>query len=182
MSFIKRPVFLTVWLILMAVAGVYSLYSYTLGAASLMLLLPNMPSWAFTAFTEHKEETSRPKQSGITPKQRCTWDDKINLSGSIAGGDAPFGPVSYFGAVPAECELLDGVFLAAKKFTLTANGILFDPCFDFHFYDMDFCRTARQKGLRLGTWPICLTHRSGGAFSSPPWIEKYRLYCEKWRT
>ena len=51
MSFIKRPVFLTVWLILMAVAGVYSLYSYTLGAASLMLLLPNMPSWAFTAFT-----------------------------------------------------------------------------------------------------------------------------------
>lgn len=67
-----------------------------------------------------------------------------------------------------------------KKSTLADNKVLFDPRFDFHFYDMDFCRSARTKGLRLGTWPICITHQSGGAFGSQRWIEKYRLYLEKW--
>lgn len=109
-----------------------------------------------------------------------TWDDDINLTGSVAHGESPFGKVSHFGAVPADCELLDGVFLAAKKETLRGNGVLFDPRFDFHFYDMDFCRSARQRGVRLGTWPICLTHQSSGAFGTEHWNEKYRAYIEKW--
>jgi GT2 family glycosyltransferase len=111
-----------------------------------------------------------------------TWDEIRNLSGCVAHGNHPFGPLSLFGAVPAECELLDGVFLAVKKSRIKAANVLFDPCFDFHFYDMDFCRNARMKGLRLGTWPICITHQSGGAFGSEPWIEKYRLYLEKWNS
>jgi GT2 family glycosyltransferase len=111
---------------------------------------------------------------------KFTWDDKANLSGSIAHGAQPFAPVSVYGAVPAECELLDGVFLAARKSALLQNGVLFDPRFEFHFYDLDFCRSARQRGLRLGTWPICLTHQSGGSFGTAKWREKYRLYIEKW--
>lgn len=110
-----------------------------------------------------------------------TWDSKTNLSGCVAHGSHPFGEISLYGAVPAECELLDGVFLAAKKSALTAHGVLFDPRFDFHFYDMDFCRSARQNGLRLGTWPICLTHQSSGAFGTQQWLEKYRQYLEKWK-
>ena len=108
------------------------------------------------------------------------WDAKSNLSGIVAHGPTPFGELSFFGTVPAECELLDGVFLAASKSTLAAHEVLFDPRFDFHFYDMDFCRLAREKGLRLGTWPICITHQSGGAFGTPGWTAKYRLYLEKW--
>lgn len=111
---------------------------------------------------------------------KFTWDDKANLSGSIAHGAQAFAPVSFYGAVPADCELLDGVFLAARKSALLHNGVLFDPRFEFHFYDMDFCRSARQRGLRLGTWPICLTHQSGGSYGTQKWREKYRLYIEKW--
>jgi GT2 family glycosyltransferase len=107
------------------------------------------------------------------------WDSP-NLRGSIAQGKSPFGDVWYFGATPAECELLDGVFLAAKKSVLTTNNVLFDPRFNFHFYDMDFCRSARQHGLRLGTWPICMTHQSIGAFGTAQWNENYRAYIEKW--
>ncbi|MGB9093569.1 MAG: glycosyltransferase [Gallionella sp.] len=108
------------------------------------------------------------------------WDDMANLSGSIAHGPEPFGHVSFFGPTPAECELLDGVFLAARKSTLTTNRVLFDPIFDFHFYDMDFCRSIRKKGLRLGTWPICLTHQSGGGYDNQNWLDKLSLYREKW--
>jgi GT2 family glycosyltransferase len=109
-----------------------------------------------------------------------TWDQRENLSGSVAHGQHPFGPVSPYGETPVECELLDGVMLAAKKSVLTGNKVAFDPIFDFHFYDMDFCRTARRNGLRLGTWPICLTHQSAGAFGTEPWTNKYRAYLDKW--
>ena len=132
-----------------------------IGLAGNRRRVQGQPAWAFTDI-------------------KFSWDEKSYLSGSVAHGAKPFGGISFFGAVPAECELLDGVFFAAKKSTLTDKGILFDPRFDFHFYDMDFCRLAREKGLRLGTWPICITHQSGGAFGTPGWIEKYRLYLEKW--
>jgi GT2 family glycosyltransferase len=109
-------------------------------------------------------------------------DENDNLSGSIAHGNTPFGTVSYFGPAPAECELMDGVFLAASKKVLLERQVAFDPQFEFHFYDMDFCRSARAKGLRLGTWPISLTHQSSGMFDSPAWREKYAAYLRKWST
>jgi GT2 family glycosyltransferase len=105
--------------------------------------------------------------------------DTPYLSGAIANRE-PFGPVSYYGAAPAFCQLLDGVFMAARRSTLQRAGIRFDQNFDFHFYDMDFCRSARRGGLSVGTWPIVITHRSGGVFNSPPWQEGRRRYLEKW--
>jgi len=102
------------------------------------------------------------------------------LSGGVAHGKKPFGTVTYFGQAPAECELLDGVFLAAKKATLVESSVRFDPSFPFHFYDMDFCRTARLKGLKLGTWTIPLTHQSVGGFESPEWQAGLAAYRAKW--
>ena len=132
-----------------------------IGVAGNRRTVPYQPAWVFvdTEFTS---------------------DDRAYLTGSVAHGKHPFGPVSFYGATPADCELLDGVFLAARKAALKENELFFDPQFDFHFYDMDFCRRARQSELRLGTWPICLTHQSRGAFGSPQWNDKYRAYIEKW--
>jgi hypothetical protein len=108
------------------------------------------------------------------------WDEKSNLSGGVAHGETPFGGVSIYGPAAVECELLDGMFFATTSAKLKAHGVLFDPRFDFHFYDMDFCRLAREKGLRMGTWPICMTHQSGGAFGTQKWANMYRLYLDKW--
>ena len=123
--------------------------------------VPGQPAWAFTDL-------------------KFNWDDRANLSGAIAHGQNPFGPVSSFGPAPADCELLDGVFIAANKSDLLECEVAFDPRFDFHFYDMDFCRTARKQGLRLGSWPICLTHQSAGSFGTPQWSRKHQVYVEKW--
>lgn len=109
-----------------------------------------------------------------------TWDERPHLSGAMGHGQQPFGEVNYFGATPAPCELLDGVFLAARTATLREHKVLFDPRFDFHFYDLDFCRTARQAALRLGTWPISMTHQSGGGFGNAAWRRGYDVYLEKW--
>lgn len=112
---------------------------------------------------------------------RLTWDDRARLTGSIGSGSDPFSPILYFGYAPAECQLLDGVFLCARRSTLVKRGISFDPRFDFHFYDLDFCRNSRRKGLRLGTWPVCLTHqKTVSAFGSDAWHRAYEAYREKW--
>jgi GT2 family glycosyltransferase len=134
-----------------------------IGVAGNRRRVPAQPAWAF-----------------LLDEMRLVWDEKVNLSGAVAHGKAPFGTVSFYGPTPSDCELLDGAFLAARKSSLKSANVLFDLRFEFHFYDMDFCRSARRQGLRLGTWPICLTHQSGGAFASEPWKEKYRQYLEKW--
>lgn len=109
-----------------------------------------------------------------------TWDSKEHLSGRVAYGNYPFGQVWIYGAAPAPCELLDGLFLAARKSTLLQHDLRFDPQFAFHFYDLDMCRQARRREVRLGTWPICLTHQSGGNFDSPEWRAALQGYRAKW--
>lgn len=117
----------------------------------------------------------------VVENEKFTRDDMVNLSGRVGHGMKAGGPVSSFGEVPAECELLDGVLLAARKSRLQKAGVRFDLRFDFHFYDMDFCRTARANALRLGTWPVCITHQSMGAYNEL-WLEQYLRYLQKWKS
>jgi GT2 family glycosyltransferase len=107
-------------------------------------------------------------------------DNTANLSGRVAQGPRPFGQVFYFGTTPAECELLDGVLLAARRSVLRERGVRFDPAFAFHGYDLDFCRSARAAGLRLGTWPVCVTHQSIGGFEGTAYRDAVSRYLAKW--
>lgn len=132
-----------------------------IGVAGTRRRVANQPAWAFI-------------------DTNFTWDQKQNLSGRVGHGQNAFGEVSEYGDVPAQCELLDGVFLAAKKSILVQHQVHFDTQFDFHFYDLDFCRTATKAGLTLGTWPVKLTHQSAGAFGSEAWQKQYANYLNKW--
>lgn len=132
-----------------------------IGIAGNRRRLPRQPGWAFI-------------------DNAFTWDESKQLSGTVGHGEGPFGKLSSFGITPAPCELLDGMFLAARTSALVEQNVSFDPRFDFHFYDLDFCRSARDRNLRLGTWPIALTHRSMGSFGSPAWQQRYADYLRKW--
>lgn len=132
-----------------------------IGVAGNRRRIPMQPSWAF-------------------PTTKFEWDEPANLSGVVSHGPNPFGQISAFGPVPGECELLDGVMIATRRDLLREKQLGFDERFDFHFYDMDFCRTARAAGLRLSTWPIAITHQSEGGFGSNAWIETYKKYIGKW--
>jgi GT2 family glycosyltransferase len=136
-------------------------YFDIIGLAGNRRRLPKQPSWYFT-------------------NERFIPDSTKYLSGAVGHGANPAGAVSYYNHSPASCELLDGLFLATKIDTLKNNGVFFDPQFEFHFYDMDFCRSARQASLHIGTWPIAVTHQSGGAFGLGQWQELYQQYLDKW--
>lgn len=123
---------------------------------------PRQPAWAFA-----------------TPQ--FAWDRPEFLSGSVGHGKGfPCDEVSHFGPTGVECKLLDGLLLAVDSARLIESGVRFDEQFDFHLYDMDFCRQAELKGLRMGTWPISVVHESAGAFNTPPWRTAYERYLRKY--
>lgn len=133
-----------------------------LGLAGNRRRSPQQPAWAFA-----------------TPQ--FAWDSPEYLSGSVGHGKGLASEgVSYFGPAGVECKLLDGLMLVADSARLIESGVRFDEQFDFHFYDMDFCRQAEVKGLTMGTWPISVVHESGGAFNSPPWRAAYERYLRKY--
>jgi GT2 family glycosyltransferase len=70
--------------------------------------------------------------------------------------------------------------MAAHSDTLLSRGLWFDERFDFHFYDLDFCREAERLGVRVGTWPLPVIHESGGGFGSPSWRRACEVYFDKW--
>jgi predicted O-linked N-acetylglucosamine transferase (SPINDLY family)/2-polyprenyl-3-methyl-5-hydroxy-6-metoxy-1,4-benzoquinol methylase len=132
-----------------------------IGIAGNARIQPGQPGWCFIDL-------------------QFTWDDAKCLRGSVSHGQHAFGSASSYGDVSGECQLMDGVFLAAHKQTLLQSGVRFDQQFEFHFYDLDFCRTATRAGLKLGVWPVRMTHQSGGAFGSARWRETYLSYHQKW--
>ncbi|MEB3301294.1 MAG: hypothetical protein VKN56_04915 [Cyanobacteriota bacterium] len=110
---------------------------------------------------------------GLDGEGRPLRNDAVTRSGSINHFDPGLVRPDWYGPVPMACDLLDGVFLAARVNTLRTRQIRFDPQFAFHCYDTDFCYTARSRGLRLGTWPLSLTHASAGSFDDN-WIRAAR--------
>lgn len=108
------------------------------------------------------------------------WQDDIERSGSVNHFDYGAPRPSWYGHSPKACELIDGLFMAARVDTLRNAGVRFDPQFRFHLYDLDFCRAARAAGLSVGTWPISVTHDSGGGFKSEAFRTAARTYLAKW--
>ena len=133
------------------------------GCAGNMSRVPFQPSWAF-------------KNTDLE------WDFPQNLSG-IVGHGKQFPPESLavFGPPFQQVKLLDGIFLAAFSETLKKSNLRFDERFDFHFYDLDFCRQADILGITMGTIPLSLIHESDGRFGSNAWRQAYDRYIEKWK-
>jgi tetratricopeptide (TPR) repeat protein len=111
-----------------------------------------------------------------------TRDNYDNMSGVLGHGD-PFPnlrQLSVYGEPGQEVKLLDGVMLAVRSQTLHERDLRFDPRFKFHFYDMDFCRQAETKGIRMGTWAISVVHASAGTLGVEPWRMAYGEYLAKY--
>jgi GT2 family glycosyltransferase len=108
------------------------------------------------------------------------WQPGLHASGAINHFDYASPKLSYYGPAPQACSLLDGVLIAVKTAAIKERGVRFDPRFRFHCYDIDFCRSAAQLGLRVGTWPVSITHDSAGSYHSEEFKAAARLYLQKW--
>lgn len=134
------------------------------GVAGNVRLTPNQPAWLF---------------STINAQGEFIWDYQ-NLRGQIRHGNPNEFTLSIYGVTPCRCAVIDGVFMAIRADTLKKSRIKFDERFSFHFYDMDFCRTAIQKKIKIGVYPLDIIHQSPGAFGVDQWGSGYRAYLSKW--
>jgi predicted O-linked N-acetylglucosamine transferase (SPINDLY family) len=133
------------------------------GLAGNVRRVPRQPAWCYPTPDLRREEPEY-------------------LSGTVGHGKGfPSKNVLTFGPSGKECKLLDGLLLIADSETLKSRDLRFDEQFKFHFYDMDFCRQAELKGLRMGTWPLSVVHESVGSFGSRSWREGYDFYLNKYK-
>ncbi|MCP3717972.1 tetratricopeptide repeat protein [Paraburkholderia sp. CNPSo 3281] len=133
------------------------------GLAGNVRRLPRQPAWCYPTPDLRREEPQY-------------------VSGTVAHGKGfPSKNVLTFGPSGKECKLLDGLLLIADSETINRRELRFDEQFEFHFYDMDFCRQAELKGLRMGTWSLSVVHESVGSFGSRSWREGYDLYLSKYK-
>lgn len=134
------------------------------GLAGNVRRVPHQPGWAIV-------------------DEQFTLDASENLSGTVGHGDGfPSPSLSVFGPSGRPVKLLDGLLLACDSELLIKKGLRFDERFDFHFYDLDFCREAEQLGLSMGTWPISVVHESIGMPGTPSWRAGYATYLDKWKS
>ena len=86
-----------------------------------------------------------------------------------------------FGTNNSPVQLIDGVLIAVQRQQLLDHGVGFDSRFQFHFYDLDLCRTARRQGLTIGVIRLDCIHASGGDYGSAAWREEAERFCQKWQ-
>lgn len=109
-------------------------------------------------------------------------DHDENLSGVIGHGESfpNLKELSVYGPPCQPVKLLDGVMLAVRSQLLIESDLRFDPRFTFHFYDLDFCREAERRGIRMGTWAISIVHASAGRLGGKAWRTAYYQYLKKY--
>jgi len=125
---------------------------------------PNQASWAYT-------------------DPDCQIREDMQHTSGYIGFGKQFPPdyIGIYGPSSKPVKLLDGLMICAYSDTLIKNELRFDERFDFHFYDLDFCREEEVKSLSCGTWPISLVHASLGEMNTPTWHESYATYLSKWK-
>jgi len=104
--------------------------------------------------------------SKIEIKKPCLWhlmSNREDWSGTVShpvGGDKLM--PTTFGPWPRRCLMLDGLFLAVDLKRALEVGWKFNENFTFHHYDVASCLDANKKKLKMGTYPIHVTHNSPG--------------------
>lgn len=107
------------------------------------------------------------------------WDFPY-LRGEMRHGDPEAPAKDVYGICDGPVSLIDGVWIATRRARLLEANVRFDERFQFHFYDLDLCRTARERGLSIGVVRVPCVHGSGGDYGSAAWHQEALPFCRKW--
>lgn len=94
-----------------------------------------------------------------------------NLHGAVAHGNADRKHMTSFGAYPQRVVMIDGVFMAFNRKAIETVRFDEDCPSGFHFYDLNLCARALEKGLKIGVGDVMITHESPGL----------REFSENWK-
>ncbi len=86
----------------------------------------------------------------------------------------------YYGPSPSEVAVIDGLFMSFNTKRLKEVGFKFDEDFTFHHYDLKTCYDAKKLGLKIGVYPIFVTHKGLGHWNEDnTWHTSDKKFKEK---
>lgn len=105
--------------------------------------------------------------SQIKVQKPCLWhlmSERGNQSGAVSHpiDNGRMMGVTSFGPWPQRCLIVDGLFIAVDLKRVLEVGWRFNEDYQFHHYDMSSCMDANRLKLKIGTYPIYVTHNSPG--------------------
>ena len=102
-----------------------------------------------------------------------------NLHGAVAHGNADRKHMTSFGAYPQRVVMIDGVFMAFNRKAIETVRFDEDCPSGFHFYDLNLCARALEKGLKIGVGDVMITHESPGLREfTEDWKKGEKYYLE----
>jgi hypothetical protein len=120
-------------------------------------------------------------------KEPCLWHlmtERRMMSGSVSH---PTGnnqlAVTCFGPWPQRCLVMDGLFLAVNLSRALEVGWKFDEDFMYHHYDIAACLTANKLKMKMGTYPINVTHSSPGLgdLKDETFVKSQKIFIDKYK-
>lgn len=105
--------------------------------------------------------------------------NKEDMVGEVAHSKDKKSWTTVFGPTDSRALILDGLFIAVNVNKLLETNTKFDENFTFHHYDISFCLKANQNKLKMGVYPIKVTHFGlGDSMRTPEWnesAEKFKI-------
>jgi hypothetical protein len=119
---------------------------------------------------------------GLAGSKRCdlnspmsAWhlmSDKKDWVGEVSHSKDKKVWTSTFGETDSRALILDGLFIGVNVERLLETNTRFDENFTFHHYDISFCLNANNNKLKMGVYPIKVTHFGlGDSMNTPEWQE-----------
>lgn len=148
-----------------------------------------------TFISELKDNLSNPNCGfvGVAGTSKLTtgaiwWESEMwkegRHSGSVFHGKHRSQMGNTFYGMPANCVVMDGLFLAAKARTLNKIGLEKPKQFpgDWDFYDLYYTATAYEAGYYNKVVPILLRHESIGELAGrDSWHDNRKKFIQMFR-
>jgi GT2 family glycosyltransferase len=102
--------------------------------------------------------------------------------GEVSHSDMKKFWTNSYGITPSRSLIIDGLFIAVNVKKLLETNTKFDEDFTFHHYDITFCLNANQNKLKIGVYPIKVTHYGlGDSMMSQEWRESALKFQKKYK-
>lgn len=88
---------------------------------------------------------------------------------------------SVFGPTDSRALIIDGLFIGVNVSRLLETNTRFDESFDFHHYDLSFCLACNKNKLKIGVFPLKVTHFGlGDSMMSNEWKKSDKIFKQKY--
>lgn len=89
---------------------------------------------------------------------------------------------TVFGPTDSRALIIDGLFIAVSVKRLLETNTRFDENFEFHHYDITFCLNANKNKLKIGVYPIKVTHFGlGDSMNTEEWMQSSLKFQKLYR-